>query len=66
MGTAVPHLSASRISLYLQCPRKYAFRYVDCVVVPWKSVNLAFGFRRPWSPPDLPRKAHGGPEAHGG
>jgi putative RecB family exonuclease len=41
--TAVPYLSASRISLYLQCPRKYAFRYVEQVVVPWKSTALAFG-----------------------
>lgn len=43
MIAAVPHLSASRITLYLQCPRKYAFRYVEKVVVPWKSANLAFG-----------------------
>jgi len=39
----VPYLSASRISLYLQCPRKYSFRYVEDIIVPWKSANLAFG-----------------------
>jgi CRISPR/Cas system-associated exonuclease Cas4 (RecB family) len=41
--TAIPYLSASRLTLFLQCARKYAFRYVEKVVVPWKSANLAFG-----------------------
>jgi putative RecB family exonuclease len=41
--TAIPYLSASRLTLFLQCPRKYGFRYVEKVVVPWKSANLAFG-----------------------
>ncbi|MBN2559481.1 MAG: PD-(D/E)XK nuclease family protein [Phycisphaerae bacterium] len=40
---AIPHLSASRLGLFLSCPRKYAFRYVEKVTVPWKSANLAFG-----------------------
>lgn len=43
MTSAPPHLSASRLTLYLQCPRKYAFRYVEKIAVSWKSANLAFG-----------------------
>lgn len=43
MSATVRHLSASQLTLYLQCGRKYAFRYVEKVFVPWKSANLAFG-----------------------
>lgn len=37
------YLSASRINLYLTCPRKYAFRYVEGVQPAWKAAALAFG-----------------------
>ena len=36
-------LSASKIATYLQCPRKYRFRYVARVPAPWKSSALALG-----------------------
>lgn len=39
----LPYLSASRINLYLACPRKYAFRYVEGVTPAWKAAALAFG-----------------------
>jgi len=37
------HLSSSQISLYLQCPRKYRFKYIDCIEPPFKSAAVAFG-----------------------
>lgn len=36
-------ISASRITTYLQCPRKYAFRYVEQLPVQEKPAALAFG-----------------------
>jgi len=36
-------LSASKIATYLQCPRKYRFRYVARVPAPWKPSALALG-----------------------
>ncbi len=36
-------LSASQISTYLQCARKYRLRYVDACVPEFKSAALAFG-----------------------
>lgn len=36
-------LSASKISSYLQCPRKYRFRYVDRIRSQWKAAALGFG-----------------------
>jgi hypothetical protein len=36
-------LSASKIATYLQCPRKYRFRYVARVRAPWKPSALALG-----------------------
>lgn len=36
-------LSASKITSYLQCPRKYKFRYVTKMPPPWKPSALALG-----------------------
>lgn len=36
-------LSASKIATYLQCPRKYRFRYVERLPSPWKAAALALG-----------------------
>ena len=36
-------LSASKIATYLQCPRRYRFRYVARVPAPWKPSALALG-----------------------
>jgi putative RecB family exonuclease len=36
-------LSASKITTYLQCPRRYKFRYVTKIVPPWKASALALG-----------------------
>jgi putative RecB family exonuclease len=36
-------LSASKIATYLQCPRRYRFRYVARIPAPWKPSALAFG-----------------------
>ena len=36
-------LSASKITTYLQCPRRYRFRYVMKVVPAWKPAALALG-----------------------
>jgi putative RecB family exonuclease len=36
-------LSASKITTYLQCPRRYKFRYVTKTVPPWKASALALG-----------------------
>lgn len=37
------HTSASQLSTYASCPRKYAFRYVDHVESEFKSVSLVLG-----------------------
>jgi putative RecB family exonuclease len=37
------YLSSSRINLYLMCPLKYRFNYVDKLPKPFKSSALAFG-----------------------
>ncbi len=37
------HLSVSQINLYLACPRKYAFTYVEQLEKPFKPSGLAFG-----------------------
>jgi len=37
------HLSSSQVGLYLQCPRKYRFRYVDGIPATFKSAAMAFG-----------------------
>jgi CRISPR/Cas system-associated exonuclease Cas4 (RecB family) len=36
-------LSASKITTYLQCPRKFRFRYVLRIPTPWKASALALG-----------------------
>ena len=36
-------LSASKITSFLQCPRKYKFRYVTRMPAPWKASALALG-----------------------
>lgn len=36
-------LSASQLSCYLMCPRKYAFRYVERVEAEHRSAALCFG-----------------------
>ena len=36
-------LSASKITSYLQCPRKYRFRYIDRMPSRWKAAALALG-----------------------
>ena len=40
---AVTHLSASQLTLYLQCSLKYRFHYVDQIEAKFKSSGLAFG-----------------------
>ncbi len=37
------HVSASQINVYLMCPLKYRFAYVDQLPRPFKSVDLALG-----------------------
>lgn len=37
------HLSVSQINLYLLCPRKYAFSYIEKVERPFKPIGFAFG-----------------------
>jgi putative RecB family exonuclease len=37
------HLSVSQINLYLACPRKYAFTYVEQLERPFRPSGLAFG-----------------------
>lgn len=37
------HLSASQITTYLSCPRKYRFKYVDHEPPESRSIDLAFG-----------------------
>jgi len=37
------HVSVSQINLYLMCPLKYRFVYVDQLLRPFKSVDLALG-----------------------
>jgi len=39
----IDHLSASQINLYLQCPLKYRFQYVDQIPKPFKPSGLVFG-----------------------
>lgn len=39
----VTHLSASQLTLYLQCSLKYRFHYVDQIEAKFKSSGLAFG-----------------------
>lgn len=41
--TALTTITASKITGYLQCPRKYAFRYAWKVPSPWRASGLAFG-----------------------
>jgi putative RecB family exonuclease len=36
-------ITASKIQMYLTCPRKFAFRYVEKVPPAWKSAALALG-----------------------
>jgi putative RecB family exonuclease len=36
-------LSASKLTTYLQCPRRYKFRYVSKIPPPWKASALALG-----------------------
>lgn len=36
-------LSASKVVTYLQCPRRYKFRYVARIPTPWKASALALG-----------------------
>ena len=36
-------ISPSQITSYLTCPRKYAFRYIEKLPVPFKAAALAFG-----------------------
>ena len=43
MSDEAPTITASKITTYLQCGRKYAFRYLDRLPVPWKPSALAFG-----------------------
>ena len=42
-GLPRDHLSVSQINLYLACPRKYAFTYVEKLEKPFKPPGLAFG-----------------------
>ena len=37
------HLSCSQMNLYLQCPPKYKFLYIDGLPKPFKPSGLAFG-----------------------
>jgi len=37
------HLSSTQITLYLQCPRRYRFMYVDEIKPSFKSAAIAFG-----------------------
>lgn len=37
------HISVSQINLYLACPRKYAFTYVEKLEKPFRPSGLAFG-----------------------
>lgn len=41
--SGIDHLSASQISLYLNCPLKYRFQYIDQLPKPFKPSGLAFG-----------------------
>ena len=36
-------LSVSRVQLYLACPLKYRFQYVDKLAKPWRAAALCFG-----------------------
>ena len=38
-----PHWSYSSLACFLQCPLKYAFRYIECAEVERTSVSLPFG-----------------------
>lgn len=42
-GLPRDHLSVSQINLYLACPRKYAFSYVERLEKPFKPPGLALG-----------------------
>ncbi len=37
------HISVSQINLYLLCPLKYRFNYIDALPKPFKAAELAFG-----------------------
>ena len=37
------HISVSQINLYLMCPLKYRFQYVDKIPRPWRVAAMAFG-----------------------
>lgn len=39
----IDHLSSSQIKLYLQCPQKYRFQYIDLIPKTFRSSALAFG-----------------------
>lgn len=39
----IDHLSSSQIKLYLQCPLKYRYQYVDLIPKAFRSSALAFG-----------------------
>ena len=42
-GDLPPYLSVSQITCYLQCPRKYKFRYIERREPERRAVELAFG-----------------------
>ncbi len=41
--TPKDHISVSQINLYLLCPRKYSFTYIEKLERPFKPVGFAFG-----------------------
>jgi len=43
MGRLPDHISYSQLSVYLQCPLKYLFHYIDCLEPAFTSASLAFG-----------------------
>jgi putative RecB family exonuclease len=43
MTAVLSHLSASSISAFLKCPRRFRYRYIDRIEPAFRSVALAFG-----------------------
>ncbi len=39
----MPHLSVSQLKVFLQCPRRYRFQYVERLEPAFRSIALAFG-----------------------
>jgi PD-(D/E)XK nuclease superfamily len=39
----IPHFSVSQLKIFLQCPRKHRFQYVDRFLPEFRSIALAFG-----------------------